>query len=142
MPFTGPPEDRLAIRDLYDTAADASSRGDKEAWMDTYAEDGCEWNSHLFKRAGKAEIAAQWDELWLGFERVGFLGNVGAIEVTGDTARARVTAREIIRLKNGGLFKLIGLYHDELVRVNGEWKFTRRNYEPLVLEAPEEAGQS
>ena len=54
----------------------------------------------------------------------------------GDTAQARCTAREIIRLKDGKLFKLIGLYRDGLVRQDGEWKFTVRDYEPLVFEEP------
>ena len=136
MAFTGPVEDRLAIQDLYGTAADASSRGDKEEWMGTYAEEGCEWNIHIFQCAVKAAIGAQWDELWAGFEKVGFLATIGSIEVTGDSAQARCTAREIIRLKDGKVFKLIGLYRDELVRVGGQWKFTRRNYEPLVFEDP------
>jgi hypothetical protein len=136
MPFTGPLEDRLAIQDLYGMSADASSRGDKDEWMGTFAQDGCEWNSHLFQCAGKAAIAAKWDELWVGFEKVGFLSTVGSIEVAGDTARARCTAREVIRLKDGKVFKLIGLYRDELLRVDGQWKFTRRNYEPLVFEDP------
>lgn len=136
MPFTGPIEDRLAIYDLYGTAADASSRGDKDAWMDTYAEEGCEWNTHIFQCAGKERIAAQWDELWAGFEKVGFLATVGSIEVSGDTASARCTAREVIRLTDGKVFKLIGLYRDQVVRVDGEWKFTRRDYEPLVFEDP------
>ena len=43
---------------------------------------------------------------------------------------------EIIRLKDGGLFKLIGHYDDELVRENGQWLFLRRNYQPQVLEEP------
>ena len=136
MPFTGPIEDRLAIHDLYGTAADASSRGDAETWLATFARAGAEWNSHLFRNAGMAAIRAQWDALWQGFDRVGFIATVGSIEVDGDTAAARCTAREVIRLKDGTVFKLIGLYHDSLVRQDGEWKFTVRDYEPLVLEDP------
>jgi len=137
MPFTGPIEDRMLIRELYGVASDASSRGDKEAWIDTLADEGCEWNTHYFNQAGKAAIRDQWDQLWANFEKVGFLGDIGSIEVNGDTAKARATAREVIRLKDGKLYKLIGLYRDDLVKVNGEWKFTRRNYEPLVEEDPQ-----
>ena len=136
MAFTGPLEDRMAIHELYGTAADCSSRGDAEEWIATYADQGCEWNSHLFRNAGKDAIRAQWNALWEGFEKVGFLGTVGAIEVEGARATARCTAREIIRLKDGKVFKLIGLYRDQLVKLGGEWKFTVRDYEPLVFEDP------
>jgi ketosteroid isomerase-like protein len=136
MAFTGPLEDRIAIQELYGTAADASSRGDTEAWLATYAREGAEWNSHLFRNAGMPAIRKQWEELWQGFEKVGFLSTVGAIEIDGDAAQARCTAREVIRLKDGKVFKLIGLYRDGLVRQDGEWKFTVRDYEPLVFEEP------
>ena len=66
----------------------------------------------------------------------GFLSEIGWIAVDGDTARASSQAREIIRLKDGGLFKLIGRYDDYLVSKNGQWLFSRRNYQPLVLEEP------
>ena len=36
MPFTGPVEDRNAIRELYDSYADASSRGDRADWLARY----------------------------------------------------------------------------------------------------------
>ncbi len=136
MAFTGPIEDRIAIHELYGATADCSSRGDSDGWMASYADEGCEWNTHLFRNAGKPAIRRQWDELWAGFEKVGFLGSVGAIEVDGDRAAARCTAREVILLKDGKVMKLVGLYRDQLVRIGGEWKFTVRDYEPLVFEDP------
>ncbi len=136
MAFTGPSEDRLAIRDLYGRYGDASTRGDVEDWLACWTEDG-QWNSHIFRRSGKADLREQWDVLWANFAKVGFLSDVGAIEVDGDRATCRSVAREIIRLKNGGLFKLIGRYDDYLVRKNGEWLFAQRDYQPLVEELPE-----
>jgi uncharacterized protein (TIGR02246 family) len=136
MAFTGPSEDRLAIRDLYGRYGDASTRGDAEEWLTCWTEDG-QWNTHLFKRSGKADLREQWDALWANFEKVGFLGEVGAIEVDGDKATCRSVAREIIRLTNGGLYKLVGRYDDYLVRKNGEWLFARRDYQPLIEELPE-----
>ena len=134
MQFSGPMEDRLLIRELYGLYADASNRGDPEAWLACFTNDG-QWNSHIFQCSGKAELRRQWDQLWANFGSLGFLSEIGPIEVTGDTARARSYAREIIRLTNGGLYKLIGAYDDELVRQNGSWLFSRRNYRPLVEEA-------
>lgn len=135
MTNSGPMEDRLAIRELFGLYGDASCKGDADAWLELFAED-CEWNSHMFNRKGKADLREQWDQLWLAFDKLGFLSEVGWIAVEGETARASSQAREIIRLKDGGLFKLIGHYDDELVRENGQWLFARRNYQPLVLENP------
>ena len=138
MAFTGPPEDRLAIRDLYGLYADASTRGDPEDWLACWTQD-CQWNSHLFQRSGKTELREQWDLLWANFSKLAFLSEIGAIEVEGDRAKARSVAREIVRLNNGGLYKLVGRYDDYIVRENGEWRFSRRDYQPLVEEAPEQA---
>lgn len=136
MAFTGPMEDRLAIRDLYGRYSDASTRGDVEDWLSCFTPDG-QWNSHLFQCAGAAELRAQWDALWANFEKLGFLSEVGSIEVAGDAATCRSVAREVVRLKGGGLFKLIGRYDDVVVRKGGEWLFARRDYQPLVEEPPE-----
>jgi uncharacterized protein (TIGR02246 family) len=135
MAFTGPLEDRLAIRELYGTYTDASSRGDREGWLACFTEDG-EWNSHLFKVSGRDGLRAQWDALWANFTTTSFLGEVGMIAVTGDSATARAFAREVILLTNGRVYRLAGRYDDELVRVNGEWLFARRNYTPLIDEEP------
>ncbi|MCJ2180865.1 nuclear transport factor 2 family protein [Novosphingobium album (ex Hu et al. 2023)] len=135
MPFTGPREDRDAIRELYATYGDASTCGDTERFLACFAEDG-QWNTHIFQRTGKAELRAQWDQLWAGFERVGFLGEVGSIEVEGDAACCRCVAREIVLLKTGGVYKLIGQYTDRLVRQNGAWLFAQRDYRPIVEELP------
>lgn len=138
MAFSGPMEDRLAIRELYDTYGDGSSRGDVDTFLSCWTDD-CQWNTHVFSRSGKDEITTQWHELWANFEKVAFFGNVFAIEVDGDTASARSIAREIVGLKGGGVFKLSGLYHDKLVRQNGQWLFKQRNYEMLVEELPRQA---
>ena len=39
---------------------------------------------------------------------VAFQSEIGSIEVTGDRAKVRSYAREIVQLKNGGIFKLAG----------------------------------
>lgn len=136
MPFTGPLEDRILIRELYGRYADASWRQAKQDWLDCWTEDARWNNPPAFECTGKAAIARQWDQIWADFSDLAFLGEIGSIEVTGDQARARSLAREIIRLKSGGLFKLAGAYEDWLVRVNGEWRFTRRDYRALIMELP------
>jgi hypothetical protein len=127
MAFTGPVEDRLAIRELYDSFGDGSCRGDREAWLDCWAE-SAQWKSPYFDLVGKNAIRDQWDQLWVNFEKVALLCNIGAIEVVGDSASTRCVVREIVSLKGGGIYKLAGRYEDHLVRENGQWCFARREY--------------
>ncbi len=135
MGFTGSTEDKEAIRELYARYSDASACADVEAFLACFAEDG-QWNTHIFQRRGQSELRSQWEQLWLGFEKVGFLTEIGSIEIEGSRAACRCVAREIIRLKAGGLFKLISQYRDELVLENGAWVFLRRDYDPIAEETP------
>lgn len=136
MPFTGPVEDRLAIRELYGTYADASWRGDREQWLACFAPDG-RWSSHLFDAAGHDALRETWDSLWKDWDAVGFLGEIGSIEVLGDDAAARSYAREVVKTKAGTVFKLCGYYDDALVRVEGDWKFVSRAYTLTIDEFPD-----
>ena len=135
MAFSGPMEDRLAIRELYDTYGDASTRGDLEEFLGCWADEGV-WNTQIFTRTGKDEMREQWDMLWTGFDKVAFLANVFSIEVDGDKAASRALQREEILLKGGGIYRLAGLYTDRLVRRDGKWLFLRRDYEVKVEEVP------
>ncbi|MDE8651140.1 nuclear transport factor 2 family protein [Novosphingobium album (ex Liu et al. 2023)] len=135
MSFTGPIEDRLAIRELYGTYGDASWRGDREAWIACFTSDG-KWTSHLFDCTGHDELRATWNDLWKDWEAVAFLGEIGAIEIDGDTATCRSYAREVVQLKAGGVFKLCGRYDDRVVRQDGQWRFARRDYTLTIPELP------
>ena len=39
MPFTGPLEDRIAIREMYDSYADGANRMDRAMWLSVWAND-------------------------------------------------------------------------------------------------------
>jgi len=140
MPFTGPPEDRMAIRELYSSFSYASTRKKTDEWLACWAEDA-QWNTDFFQCSGKREVREQWDSLWANFDQVAFLCEVGSIEVDGDTASTGCTVREIIQLSDGGVYKLAGLYDDRLVRQNGQWLIARRDYQLLVEELPVESKQ-
>lgn len=135
MAFTGPVEDRLAIRELYGTYGDASWRGDREQWLSCFTPDG-RWTSHLFDAAGHDALRETWDSLWKDWETVALLGEIGAMEISGDTAEVRSYAREVVKMKDGLIFKLCGHYADSLRKMAGEWKFVRRDYTLTIDEFP------
>jgi ketosteroid isomerase-like protein len=65
MPFIGPAEDRLSIRELLESYADAVTRRDARDWGDCWAEDG-EWEMPDYPefpaQKGRASIVALWIE--------------------------------------------------------------------------------
>ncbi len=135
MAFTGPLEDRILIRELYDRYGDASWRNDREEWISCFTPDGC-WTSHLFDCKGHAELRAEFERLWADWAEVAFLCHIGAIEIDGDTAICRSYAREVVLTKAGTIFKLAGTYADTLRRENDEWLFARRDYKLTIAEMP------
>ncbi|GGB93445.1 hypothetical protein GCM10011494_09820 [Novosphingobium endophyticum] len=136
MAFTGPVEDRLAIRELYGTYSDASWRGDREQWVSCFAPEG-RWSSHLFDATGHDALRETWDGLWKDWETVAFMGEIGAMDIARDSASVRSFAREVVKMKNGAIFKLCGHYDDRLLRIGDEWKFLWRAYRLTIDEFPE-----
>lgn len=133
MAFTGPLEDRIAIRELYDAYADGANRGDKAAWLDPWAEDAYWW-THYFEVQGKDAVAATYDQTVDPARAVTFMTQICSIEVDGDAASARAVCQERLVLKTGGSMRLTGLYEDELVRRDGRWLFHRRIYKVITEE--------
>lgn len=133
MTFSGPLEDRVAIRELHGTYADAAFRADKQQWVDCWTEDAV-WHTTLGEMRGKEALARQWDEIWAMMESLGFFVTVGAIEVTGDRATSRCYVREVFPHRDGPIDKIVGRYDDELVRQDGAWRFASRRYAVLIRE--------
>jgi ketosteroid isomerase-like protein len=133
MPFTGPLEDRLAIRELYGCYAGAACTGDGDAWLACWSADP-EWITPAVQGKGRDGIRAQWDRLWQDIERMAFLGEVVSIEAEGDRAVGRAYCREVSDWKDGRKIRIIGRYDDQIVRENGEWRFQRRNFTMQLVE--------
>jgi hypothetical protein len=57
MAFTGPLEDRIAIRELLETYADAVCHVDAEGWGATWAEDGT-WEMPDYPQFGR--VSGRW----------------------------------------------------------------------------------
>jgi uncharacterized protein (TIGR02246 family) len=125
--FTGPLEDRVAIAELNGTYADGVVRADAATWASVWADDAA-WDLMGQRAEGKEAILALWQAAMSGLEAVSFQCVPCMIEVTGDTARARVQTQEILKPKAGKARHVGGLYEDELRKEDGRWLFTRRSF--------------
>jgi ketosteroid isomerase-like protein len=133
MPFEGPLEDRLLIRERIGAYSDAVFQGDVEAYLACWADDGVRvWAGREVQ--GKPALRTQWEKIWAGLDKMAFFAEVGAIAVRGERATARCYCREILFLKGGAVRKVVGVYDDELVREGGAWLFARRTYQLFMDE--------
>lgn len=144
MPFTGPIEDRNAIRELMDTHAHGVMSLDAELWGSIWAEDAY-WElpeyPDLGGFSGKAAIVAGWVESmkYYGLDNctkpMVYFMQPGSIEVEGDTAKAVAYTIEIFDDPGSGKrIHATGRYDDELRRIDGAWKFTRRSYRTVFAD--------
>jgi hypothetical protein len=83
---------------------------------------------------GKEQLKATWDQIFSNLGALGFFTVMGGVEVNGDTATDRAYIREVFLARDGSIEKLVGSYVDQLVRVDGAWKFARREYSVLIRE--------
>ena len=137
MPFTGPMEDRLAIRELYDTYADAGSRADRDGWLNCFAPDA-RWKTHYFELVGHEAIIAKYDEIMTGVTDTAFFVQVGSIEIDGDSATVRMQQMESLLFENGSTYDLTGEYNDVCLRRDGRWWFKDKVYLVKREKAPEQ----
>lgn len=138
MPFTGPLEDRIAIRELMNTHAFGVVSNDAELWGSIWAEDAY-WELPEYPDLGgfdgREAIVAAWTA---SMERYGLDGmekpmvyfmEPGSIEVNGDKATAVALTHEVYEdPETAELVRSHGRYDDELEKRDGKWVFTRRAY--------------
>ena len=130
MPFTGPAEDRLAIRELLEAYADAVTQRDSAAWGATWAEDA-EWSlpdyPEIGTTRGRAAIVAQWIEAMKVYPGIMFDAWPGSIEIDGDRAAMRSYTAEVYD-QDGITMRDRGLYEDSCVKIGGRWLFASRSF--------------
>ncbi|WP_242128006.1 nuclear transport factor 2 family protein [Sphingobium sp. Sx8-8] len=134
MSFSGPGEDRLAIRELIDAYADAVTRNDAGAWSLTWTQDG-EWSipdgaGQTLTARGREAILALWTEAMKQFPGVVFQAWPGAITVDGQHAAVRSYTCETYG-GEAGTTTVRGRYEDLCVKQDGHWRFRRRIFTPL-----------
>ena len=133
MVFTGPAEDRLAIRELLETYADAVTRCDAAAWGATWAEDA-EWSlpdyPEIGTTSGRAAIVAMWVEAMKHYPGIIFQAWPGSIEIDGDRATVVSYTSEVYD-QDGVTKRDRGVYHDICVKENGQWLFQHRTFKNI-----------
>jgi len=127
-----PIEDELAIRHLVSAYADAVNRRDESLWTSTWA-DACEWTlpgAGTF--SGKEAVVGLWVQAMSGFDFVVQLTYQGTLEIEGGQATGRWYLCEHLRPKGSkdGMFN-IGCYSDEYIKQDGQWYFSKRDYQIL-----------
>jgi hypothetical protein len=74
------------------------------------------------------------------FEFVMQTPQFGVIELDGDRASGRWHMTELGKPKSGGATLTLGIYRDDYVRVEGEWKFSSRQLDLRYVGAPDFSG--
>lgn len=142
MAFTGPSEDRLAIRELLDTYADAVTRRDAETWGATWAEDA-EWSlpdyPEIGTTRGREAIVAMWVGAMEQYPGIMFEAWPGAIEVDGDRAVVRSYTAEVYD-QGDRTMRDRGQYDDVCVRQGGEWRFQSRTFRNIHRQSGPKTG--
>jgi len=134
MYFSGPFEDRLAIRELMDTYADAVNQRCAEQWASTWCEDSA-WRLPVIPGMenvqGKENIVTAWNAGMAMFPFVFMSISVGFISVEGDTATARCYTSEVAETVDGTELRPRGQYDDTLVKIDGQWYFKERTFHSI-----------
>lgn len=130
--FTGPLEDRIAIREVLETYADAVNRVDEALWASLWVED-CHWDLSHYPElgivSGKAAVVALWAGAMPHYPKLSFLVMPGMIRVDGDRADVRAYISEIYEepetLKDK---RARACYNDVFVKRDGHWFIQSRSF--------------
>ncbi|MFA7585230.1 MAG: nuclear transport factor 2 family protein [Novosphingobium sp.] len=144
MAFTGPLEDRIAIRELMDTHAHGVMSKDVALWSSIWADDAF-WALPEYPGLdgfqGKEAIVAGWVESLKHYgldnctKPMIYFMQPGSIEVNGDEATAVAYTIEIFDdPAKDKRVHATGRYDDQLRKVDGRWLFTRREYRTVFAD--------
>lgn len=134
MNFSGPLEDRQAIRELNDTYADGVNQRSLEIWASTWTDDSA-WKLPIIPGMENVQGKENITQAWLGgmelFPYVFMSISIGSIHVDGDTATARAYTSEVAVMQDGNEIRPRGQYDDKLVKIDGQWYFKERVFNTL-----------
>jgi SnoaL-like domain len=134
--------DRLAIQDLIFRYSDAVTRADWHQCEAVFAPDAV-WESPLGLRFENRSAFLEFLKATSDYDVLIQTPHSSVITITGaDHATATTTIHELTRgvgladteLGDRGAeinIEQFGIYYDDLARIDGEWKFTRRVFVPV-----------
>jgi SnoaL-like protein len=136
--------DRLAIQDLINRYSDAVTRADWDQCEAVFAPDAV-WESPLGLRFESRAAFLEGLRQTTSNDLLIQTPHSSVITLTGpDRAKATTTLHELNRGALPAASKLgeagaevnidqYGIYYDDLARIDGEWKFTRRVFVPVLM---------
>jgi uncharacterized protein (TIGR02246 family) len=124
-------EDRDEIRDLYSRYCLHVDTGTPEQWADLFTTDG-EFGGPVEPVIGREALKGFATDVLAGGGGMHHMVSNVALDVNGDDAVGTAS----VAIYVGGAPGIVGRYQDELRRVDGQWKFSRRNFRPDAPAAP------
>jgi ketosteroid isomerase-like protein len=130
--------DVIAIQHLAVGYAEAISRGEVDEAVQVYAPDGVLASPTTDDAVGPQAIADVLRKTTGDLELVFQTVHLGLVHVEGDRARARFPITEWARRRSDGRpIQFLGIYEDDVVRLDVGWRFSRRQLIPRILGKPE-----
>jgi hypothetical protein len=131
--------DELEIRKLVARYADAVTRYDPDAWIETWAADGC-WNLAGKISEGHEGLRTTFTDLVGLFERVIQLPQDGILGIEGDRGTGRWSMIELGRSLSGAPSLTVGTYRDIYRREESGWRFGERHFDFIYTGPPDLTG--
>ena len=122
------PDEYTAIRQLAERYVDAVNRRDQDAWLATWAPDGVFDYGHDDPPRSHNALARFWDMSVEGMEVLMSVTSGVVERVEGDTAKARWYHTEYVQRGDATPLAGLTLYEDDVVRIDGEWRFALREH--------------
>jgi hypothetical protein len=144
MPFSGPMEARLEVRELIESYANAVTQRDVTVWSDLW-EDDAVWSmpdlgGGVTLRT-KTTIVTTWIELMKQYHgpaekpwAFSFASILGEMDLRGERGTVRSYSVEAYADASGRTVHLKGRYDDEVTRRGGRWRFSKRVWRLMPLE--------
>lgn len=137
MNFSGTLEDKIAIRELLETFADALNREDRALLTTCWVQDSV-WITPQGRHEGRDDIVQSWANYTTAYRRgTGVVYRAtfyqpATIRVEGEAA-AGITYFSVITFTDQGSAPHVfaGAYAEEYVRTQGKWLFKNREYRPI-----------